>query len=216
MPSEVVPLPKGRVRAHRVRPTTVRDLLRERKPDPAYRYIPRCWEQPTEWQHNDVLYEWATIVGHLLLRVGTQYGIAGMYMEFENVADPEDVVSPPSVTRDADQGVEYYNALALNATKDYLRVPLIAGVINRSDDTKFPAGNLPTFFAQTTGNTGVHGKPFSYANNSKMYGGALVAFVDEADATRDLVFSRFYFDTDKQQPKLDTSQVGYEWEIVLE
>jgi hypothetical protein len=53
------------------------------------------------------------------------------------------------------------------------------------------------------------------ADNSTVFGGALVAFVDEDDHTRDLVLSRFYVSPRAQQPKLSTSQVGFEWRVKL-
>lgn len=152
----------------------------------------------------------------MLLKQGLQYGIGGMFFEFENVADSDDAVSSPTVNRDPAEGVEYYNGLADSADRDYLRVPLIAGLLNSSDEVNFPNGNTPTFFAQTTGVAGVHGKPFSDASNSKVFGGALVAFVDNDDPTRDLVLSRFYFDPAAQQVKLSTSQIGLEWQVILD
>lgn len=173
------------------------------------------WTPTTEFRHNDFLYEWGAIFANLLMRKGLNYGIGGMYLEFENTASPGDPVSPPAFTRDADQGVDYYNGLSLSSDRDYLRVPLIASTLDISDATNFPKGNQPSFFAQTVGVAGVHGKPFSDANNSTVFGGALVAFVDEEDHTRDIVLSRFYLDVDKQQPKLSTSQIGFEWRLTL-
>jgi hypothetical protein len=149
------------------------------------------------------------------MRKGLNYGIGGMYMEFENTASPGDQVSPPAFTRDAGEGVEYYNGLSMSSDRDYLRVPLIASTLGISNETNFPKGNQPSFFAQTVGVAGVHGKPFSDANNSTVFGGALVAFVDEEDHTRDIVLSRFYLEVDKQQPKLSTSQIGFEWRLTL-
>lgn len=173
------------------------------------------WERPTNWHHNDILYEWGALVGRLLLRQGLNYGIGGMYIEFANVASPGDPVTPPDVSRDAGQGVDYYNDLSTSPDFDYLRVPLIAGTIDSSDQTRFPKGNQLTFFAQTSGVEGVHGKPFSDVNNSVAFGGALVAFVDDSDFTQDLVLSRFYFSVDEQMAKLATGQIGYEWKLLL-
>lgn len=167
-------------------------------------------------KHNDLLYEWGAIVGNLLLRNGVKYGIGGMYFEYENAVSPGDPVVAPVFSRDADQGVEYYNALGDSSDRDYLRVPLIAGRLEVSDAIQFPKGNEPTFFAQTTGGEGVHGKPFSSAVNSTVFGGALVAFVDPADPTQDLVLSRFYAEVGEQVVKLATTQIGYEWAIELQ
>jgi hypothetical protein len=173
------------------------------------------WTPSTGWTHNDILYEWGAIVAPLLLRQGLNYGIGGMYLEFENVADPASVVALPAVSRDASQGIGYYNGLASSPDRDYLRVPLTVGLLDKTDPIKFPNGNVATFFAQTSGVQGVHGKPFSDANNSKVYGGALVAFVDKDDFTRDLVYARSYLAAGDQQVKLPTSQIGLEWQQIL-
>lgn len=177
--------------------------------------LPPGWSPLTGWNKNDVLYEWGAIVGTLLTEGRREYRIGGIYIEYMNVGDPGDAVTAPSFTRDAGQGVEYYDSLIDDPDRDYLRVPLVASRLDISNETNFPKGNMPLFFAQTTGVTGVHGKPFSDANNSKVYGGALVAFVDKDDATQDLVFSRFYLPSDNQQVKLPTSQIGLEWELTL-
>lgn len=201
MPRDFVRRPRGRVRLYRA-PDREGAALR--------------WLPLTSWRRNDVLYEWGTAVGNLLLRRGVNYGIGGMYVEYENVASPGDPVSVPAFTRDADQGVEYYSGLALASDRDYLRVPLIAGVLNVSDEASFPKGNAPTFFAQTSGVEGVHGKPFSDVDNSKVFGAALVAFVNADDPTQDLVLARFYTPVSEQQVKLASSQVGIEWELRLQ
>lgn len=195
-------------------------MIHRRHPDPAHpRYahgwVPRDWEPTTTFMSNEVLYEWGTIFAKLLMRNGLNYGIGGMYVEFENVASPGDPVSAPIVTRNADEGVEYYNALSGSGNRDYLRVPLIAASLGISDATNFPKGNEPSFFAQTTGVAGVHGKAFSDVANSTVFGGALVAFVDETDPTQDLVLSRFYAEVASQQVKLSTGQVGFQWKLTL-
>lgn len=171
------------------------------------------WKPKTLFEPNAFMYDWATIVGSLLMRKDIHYGIAGMYIEFENVASPGDPVSIPSFTRD--EGVSYYNDLATSSDRDYLRVALTASSMDSTDLTKFPKGNRPTFFAQTSGVVGVHGKPFSDANNSVVFGGALVSFLDPNDFTQDLVLSRFYTTVGSQQSKLATSQIGFEWRVTL-
>ena len=45
--------------------------------------------------------------------------------------------------------------------------------------------------------------------------GTTVAFVDDEDHTRDIVLSRFYVSAAKQQVKLSTSQIGFEWRLTL-
>lgn len=230
MPAELIDprkYMKGEVRLHKVDPLLIKwgvatngavpdsleldGLVRNLQPNG----LPEGWNPLTGFMHNDFLYEWGAIFGSLLCRKGLNYGIGGMYVEYENVGTPGDPVSAPAFTRDAEEGVDYYNGLSGSADRDYLRVPLVSAGLSSSDQTKFPKGNLATFFAQTSGVAGVHGKPFSDANNSTVFGGALVAFVDEADHTRDLILSRFYVSTGKQQPKLSTSQVGFEWRLTL-
>lgn len=193
---EAAPTAKGRVRSF---------LVKDRRREPR-----------TRWSSNLVLRSWAAIVGKLLLTGEQQYRISGMYIEFENVPSPGDVSAVPSFDRDPDSGVAYYDGLALSATRDYLRVPMVAGTLESSDEELYPDGNLVTFFAQTGGVVGVHGKDFGEVNNSVVIGAALVAQRVQADATQDLVLSRFYFDSDEQQPKLDTGQVGIEWELELQ
>jgi hypothetical protein len=173
------------------------------------------WSSPTAWQHNAFLYEWGAIFGNLLLRRGLNYGIGGMYIEYANVASPGDPFDPPTFTRAPADGVTYYEGLDDSATNDYLRVPLISGTLVPTDAENFPNGNLASFFCMTAGVSGVHGKAFSEASNSLVIGGALVAFVDDADHSRDLILSRFYLLEASQSPKLDSGQIGLEWALTL-
>lgn len=194
---EFAAAPRGRVRGHRI----------------ASDWPFRRWQPITAFGPNLILREWGAIVGRLLLRQGLQYGIAGMYVEFANSGSP---VAVPSYDREAASGVAYYNSLADDATLDYLRVPLISGVLGATDAALYPNGNEPTFFAMTSGVVGVHGKAFSDVAESRVIGAALVAMPDEADATQDLVLSRYYFPEDEQIPKLATGQVGIEWAVTLQ
>jgi hypothetical protein len=178
----------------------------------AHRVTDNVWTPTTELKKNLVLYQWAEITSKLLTLGDSRYRIGGMYLEFQNVANPGDPVSPPIFDRT--RTVQYYDDLAGSADTDYLRVPLIgsqtlstgSGLVN----------NEIVFFARTSGVVGVHGKPFSYAANSVVFGASLVAFIDATDATQDLLFSSFYFDVPDQQQKLATSQVGIEWALTLE
>jgi len=168
----------------------------------------------TDWLSNLVVYEWGAIVSRLLATGDVAYRIGGMYLEFENVATPGDPVSPPTFDRTRD--IEYYNELATNPDRDYIRVAMTAHEIGSSDEELYPKDNQLVFFARSAGLEGVHGKTFSHTANSVIFGASLVAFVDRDDATRDLILSSFYFPTEEQQPKLSTSQVGLEWELTLE
>ena len=163
----------------------------------------------TPWQHNDVLFDWSVIVGTLLTQAGGNYKLAGMLLEFKNLANADDPVTAPVFDRTGN--IDYYNALSSSPDVDYLRVPLLASSLAPIDD----GGSLLTFFAQSEGLLGANGKPFTDSDNSKVYGGALVSIVDPADRTRDLVFSRFYLAADNQQIKLPSSQIGLQWELSL-
>lgn len=185
----------------------------------------RCYEAPTDdiatwtsitdWDSNLVVYEWGSIVGHLLNGSGVNYSVGGMYLEYENGGS---TVSPtPSLGRD--RSVSYYNNLSGQTNHDYLRVPLTATQLLSSDNDLFPHGNQCVFFARSAGTAGVHGEPFSDTANtggSMLFGASLVAFVDDTDATQDLILSSFYFATSDQQLKLATSQIGIEWELTLQ
>lgn len=172
----------------------------------------RIWTPTTPFRHNLVLYQWAEITAKLLATGDSRYRLGGMYLEFQNVASPGNSVTPPTFGRD--RTIEYYDDLVSNSTTDYLRVPMTA--IQTLSSGEGLNQNQLVCFARSSGLSGVHGKTFSYAVNSVIYGAALVAFVDATDATQDLLFSCFYFDPADQQPKLATSQVGLEWQITLE
>lgn len=170
------------------------------------------WQPATAFTHNMVVYQWATIVAKLLSAGDSRYRIGGMYLEFENTDNPGDPVSPPVFDRT--RSVTYYDSLAASSNRDYLRIPITASQL-------FSAGegltdNQISYFARSSGSVGVHGKTFSSAANSVVFGGSLVAFVDDTDATQDLIFSSWYFDVADQQQKLPSSQIGIEWQITLE
>mgnify|MGYP001607419256 CR=1 FL=1 len=173
------------------------------------------WMPATLWHKNLVLYEWAAIVGKLLAQGLATHRLSFMYIEYANVAGEGDQVAIPNFGRD--NGSEYYSGLSTSSIVDYLRVPVAAATLESADTVNFPKGNLLRIFAQTSGTKGVHGKPFSANDNSKVYGAALVAGVGgKDDASQDLIFSRLYFGTAEQQLKLETSQVGVEWELELQ
>ena len=186
----------GRVRAY-----TVEDLI-------ATELI---WKPVTAFKHNLIVYQWATIVAKLLTSGDSRYRISGMYLEFENTDNPGDPVSPPVFDRTRD--VNYYNSLALSSNRDYLRVPVTAAEL--SSEGNGLINNKMSYFARSSGSVGVHGKSFSAAANSVVFGGSLVAIVDDTDATQDLIYSSWYYDPADQQQKLPSSQIGIEWETTL-
>jgi len=154
-----------------------------------------------------VMYSWQQIIGELLLRADSRYKIAGMYIEYENVADPLDVVTPPTLNRD--RTIDYYTDLSLSLNRDFLRV----GLIGNSMETDSNVTTLQ-FLAGTSGVAGVHGKPFSAAANSKVFGAALVARPVAADRFQDVLFCAAYFDVTQQQLK-QASDIGLAWKIEL-
>lgn len=173
-------------------------------------------------QSNQIQVSWAHIVARQIgfkRPVGARdYSISAMYFEFENVLDPEDVVTPPDY--EDTEGVEYYEDLLGSPTRDYLRIPLAVeptlGI--ESETGVFQAGingNKLTFHAQTAGVVGVHGKEFSSNVNSKIFGVALVATPDPNDETQDEVFARTYFATDDQVVKALSHQASIDWDIVF-
>jgi hypothetical protein len=158
---------------------------------------------------NDVLYSWSAIVSQLLLAGDARYRISGMYLEFEN--EPGGPISPPAFDRT--RTISYYNALSGSSTRDFLRVPLTAYTLGTTGEGM--TNNLLTLFANSVGVTGIHGKPFSSTAQSVVFGASLVAMPQAGDRTQDVLFSSLYFDTDEQQSKLSTSQVGLRWDLTL-
>ena len=165
---------------------------------------------------NTVLYDWGFIAAKAIGEGDSSYRVNATYIEFENVASPSDTVSVPTIDRS--EGLTYYNGLSGN--QDFLRVELIGLPSITIEDgfesyfTEGETGNLLTFFAQSSGTTGVLGNAtFGSANNSKIFGAALVAAPVWADRTQDVVFSRSYFATSDQTLKQASSQVGITWEV---
>lgn len=206
----------GSVYAYRVLPenTTAYDYVNSGE---TKRYVlPGTWLPQGGRTPNLVLYSAASIAGELLRGApdGKPYRLAAAYIEFENNSGTP--VSPPANT-DRSAGLSYYAALQSHATRDYLRVPLTAAILDSTDEVKYPRGNRVTCFAETSGTAGVHGKAFSSETQSRVYGGALVATPVYANASQDLVYSRFYFaDTDSQLVQFSGSQIAVRWPIVLE
>lgn len=164
------------------------------------------------WCKNMLLNDSACIFAKLLSGQldGKQYKIGGMYMTYENNGGA--AVSVPTVAR-AD-GIDYYNSLSGHATRDYLRVPLIAAVTSNSDSDTYSTDNTVTYYAQSTGTTGVHGKPFNDTVDSRIFEVALVAFPVFADATQDLVLARLTFPSAEQIVKILNSQISCAWEQI--
>ena len=155
----------------------------------AYQVDGEQWTPRTELKSHLVLYDWANILSKLLTIGDARYRIGGVYLEFENTTSPGDTVSPP--TFDRTRSITYYDELVASSSRDYLRVPLTASSVQSTGSGL--TNNELLFFARSSGLTGVHGKDFSYAANSVVFGASLVAFIDSTDATQDILFSSFYF-----------------------
>lgn len=158
-------------------------------------------------QKNIIPYQGADVMARMLAGDNT-YAAGAMYFEYENTAGAPVIPSP---TRAED--INYYlDTLQLSATKDYVRVPLVVPAgFSTSDSTKY-AGNQATFFAITSGAVGTHGRAFTNAANSKVYGVALAATPTPAQYTSDLLWSRSYDGFDPV-PKEDGYQIGAQYLI---
>lgn len=190
-----------------------------------WRHLPEVCRQhgrmePLFRKENQIQYAWGAVATRCIGLGDRNFRINAMYVEYENVADPEDPVTPPTFGRDEDRS--YYGDLALSGTRDFLRVPLLLqpsiGIETGFEDyfIEGVSGNLLTFHAQTQGTVGFHGKSFNDGVNSKVFGVALVATPVFADPSQDIVFARTYFDTEDQTSKLASSQIGITWDVVFE
>lgn len=165
---------------------------------------------------NQIQYSWGMIAAQAMGRGQASYKINAMYIEFENVASPGDPVAIPTYGRDA--GTEYYDDLQSSGTLDFLRAALLQDPL-LGVETGYEAyfgsneGNKLTFFAQSQGTAGIHGKTFSDSVNSKVFGAALVATPTFSDRTQDVIFARTYFQVDEQTVKEASSQIGLSWNI---
>jgi hypothetical protein len=175
-------------------------------------------------QPNLILYSWGHIAARQLgfrRQAGRpDYHISAMYLEFENLASPSSTVTVPTFTREL--GLDYFNELSDSATRDFLRVPMrlepTLGISTGFESyfTDGVDGNQLTFFVQTSGVTGVHGKTFSHSVNSKIYAATLVAAPVFSDRTQDVVFARTAFSGANQVTKEASSQIGITWDIAFE
>jgi hypothetical protein len=175
--------------------------------------------EPITYKANQIQYDWGFIAARCIGMGDRSYAVRFMYIEYENVADPDDPVTVPSFGRD--EGRDYYDQLSMTGTRDYLRVALITqpaiGVVPGYEDYFLDpeVGNKLTFFAQSSGSAGMGMVPFGAGSNSKIYGAALVAAPAPNDPSRDRIFSRAYFDVAEQTVKEVSSQIGVTWEIAF-
>lgn len=169
-------------------------------------------------QDNQIQYEWGAIAAECL-RGNRNFRVSALYIEFENVAAPEDVVTVPTFGRE--EGRSYYQDLQDSSVRDFLRVPLtlqptISIQSGREDYFEDGVtGNVLTFTSQSRGTAGFHGKAFNNSVNSKVFGVALVSTPVLADPSQDLILARSYFSTGNQTLKDASHSVGITWNIIL-
>lgn len=166
---------------------------------------------------NAVLHNWGYLAYLLFGKGRAEYKLSAMYLEFENVASPGDPVTAPGFGLGPADGRPYY--AALTGTRDYLRVPiegeptLEIGAGYGEHFTEGETGNQAVFRAVSAGTAGVNGLTFGAAQNSVVYGLALVAAPRWGDVTQDVVYGRAYYtDPADQLAKEVGKQVGVSWE----
>ena len=181
---------------------------------------------PVASQANQIQVSWGHIaakqIGFRSQPGRDSYVVSGMYFEYENQADPTQYVATSEFARTA--GLEHYVSLGASERRDYVRVPLRLEPALSISTTSTGAtalslaslSNQLTFFAQSAGNAGVNGKPFSHSVNSKVFSAALVATPRFEDRTYDVIFARILFDLGTQTSKEASSQIGITWDIAFE
>ena len=142
------------------------------------------------------MYEASDAFAKLLAREDVQIYI---FIEYKNEATAG-TPTPPTVS-DLSKGIDYYlNDIGSGAGDlgiDFLRLPIVSQpYVDTTDAAKYE-GNRVTFYSQSQTIDGHHGKAFG--NNpgtsvSHVWGAALVLVSDVADATKDKVILRCYFD----------------------
>lgn len=177
----------------------------------------KIWSPPLHiWTPNTWLYGWGHIAAQTLVRGNAAYKLAAMYIEFENVADPSDAVSIPTIARE--EGISYYNGLSTSPNRDFLRIAIETApelsVVSGYDSLLEPGYvNRAVLSAQTAGAVGVYGKTFSNGANSKIFGIAVVATPDFDDQTQDVIFARAYHATGDQTIKPASAQVAVTYRL---
>lgn len=156
---------------------------------------------------------WGSIVARVI-RGEAAYIPSTFYIEFQNVATPETPVSIPTLSEEI--GRSYYDGLGSSFVRDYLRVPILTqpGVdVDPAHASTLSAdqGNRLLLMARTSASVGANGVAFSNALNSKVCGFAWVATPVPDDPTRDLVFSRAYYEADAQMVAPISGQLSVEY-----
>jgi hypothetical protein len=161
-----------------------------------------------------------SILAKLLAARDTRYFLTHAYFEFENVEDPDDEVTTPTISSSLYSScLPYYLGLSESLSRDYVREPITTLPLISSTYGELPAeiGNKFEYLIQCpVGQTGVNGKPFSNADNSKLVGLALVSAVNPSDPTKDVVWGRMYLDTNEQRIIPTTGAISGRYGITFE
>jgi hypothetical protein len=175
----------------------------------------RLWhgDQPGPWLKNTELYELA-VVDAYLLRGGVHGGLY-IYFEFENLAAPEDPPTLPTFDASGGMASGYYAGLASDPDKDFVRAAAYA-LPGDPSSVLYPESNVVKVFAQIRTTTGVHGKNFDEASNSKVYSSALALAREPGDWTQDLLLARINLATLEQELADVNRATGLEWEVTRE
>lgn len=165
--------------------------------------------------HNELVDTWGVVAARCIGLGDRDYRLSAMYLEFENVDDPEDEVTIPEI--DPEVGLDYYLDLASSDARDFLRVPLDVApslfVVDGFTSIPQGQGNGIQVYASTQGVVGVNGKTFSSGVNSKICGLAIVATPVWGDRTQDVVFARSYYEAEQQQVKQPSSQLAVSYRL---
>lgn len=174
--------------------------------------------EPVAVVANSWMYTWGFITAKCLCQQNASYTLNCVYFEYQNVANPTNVVAIPSFSLKDDRS--YFENLASSPDRDYLRVPVrtLSDIdIAAGYEAFFAAGqgNQAWVYAQTEGAVGMTGKPFNDSVNSKIYGVTLVAAPVFADRTQDVLFARSYFTGGQQQVKAPNGQFSIRYPLVF-
>jgi hypothetical protein len=91
------------------------------------------------------------------------------------------------------QVYDYFAQLAATPDRDYLRVPIMSHTLGKQEETGFAK---LTLLVSTDGDTGVHGKLFSAAVGSRIYGLAIGA--SQTNDRGDLLMGYQYYAPEQQ------------------
>lgn len=159
-------------------------------------------------QPNTIMVGSATCLAHQSAG-DNSYKLAYMYMQFENLSSTGDDPVVPSYT--AADDISYFTNLSVHGSQDFLRVPLVSAPSYTTTGSGY-TDNMITYIALSGGFTsGFHGKPFSDAAISAVFGGALVAAPTGLQAG-DIVFARNY-PTSAKVLKPAGEQIVMQWSI---